>query len=85
MAERMHQKDYKSLEEIWNDLLRLHWDYLDTEENMHKLEMRKTLEGMYHTIAIDFALQQFTQHKENPFEFFILCSRTGELPVHRPA
>lgn len=45
MAEHIHQKDYKSLEEIWNDLLRLHWDYLDTEENMQKLEMRKTLEG----------------------------------------
>lgn len=35
----------KSLEEIWEDLLRLHWDYLDTEENMEKLEMRKKLEG----------------------------------------
>lgn len=51
MAERnaatvaTHQKDYKSLEEIWNDLLQLHWNYLDTEENLQKLEMRKSLEG----------------------------------------
>lgn len=45
MAEHMHQKDYKSLEEMWSDLLSLHWDYVDTEENMKKLEMRKTLEG----------------------------------------
>lgn len=30
---------------MWNDLLRLHWDYLDTEENLQKLEMRKRLEG----------------------------------------
>lgn len=44
----MHKKDCKSLEEIWNDLLRLHWNYLDTEENMEKLEMRKNLEGKSH-------------------------------------
>lgn len=40
-----NRKDCRSLEEIWNNLLRLHWDYLDTEENLQKLEMRKNLEG----------------------------------------
>lgn len=35
----------KTMEEMWDDLLRLHWDYLDTEENMEKLKMRRKLEG----------------------------------------
>lgn len=37
--------DFKTMEQIWNDLLRLHWDYLDTEENLEKLNMRRKLEG----------------------------------------
>lgn len=37
----------KSLEDIWNELLQLHWEYLETEENMQKIEMRKKLEGLF--------------------------------------
>lgn len=36
----------KGLEDIWNGLLQLHWEYLETEENMQKIEMRKRLEGI---------------------------------------
>lgn len=79
MAEHVivhHQKDYKSLEEIWNDLLRLHWDYLDTEENMQKLELRKTLEGTNFGQPPNCWLMILT---ENPsffffFDFFIQAS-----------
>lgn len=46
MADYIIPNDFKPIEEIWNDLLRLHWDYLDTEENMEKLDMRRKLEGM---------------------------------------
>lgn len=42
---KYNRQDCRSLEEIWNHLLRVHWEYLDTEENMHKLEMRKNLES----------------------------------------
>lgn len=35
----------KTMEGIWDDILRLHWEYLDTEENMDKLKMRRKLEG----------------------------------------
>lgn len=45
MADYIIPNDFKTMEEIWNDLLRLHWDYLDTEENMEKLNMRRKLEG----------------------------------------
>lgn len=44
MADYIISNDFKTMEEIWDDLLRLHWDYLDTEENMDKLKMRKKLE-----------------------------------------
>lgn len=40
-----NRKDCRSLEEIWNNLLQLHWNYLDTEENLQKLEMRKNFES----------------------------------------
>lgn len=45
MADYIISNDFKTMEEIWDDLLRLHWDYLDTEENMDKLKMRRKLEG----------------------------------------
>lgn len=47
MADYIISNDFKTLEEIWDDLLRLHWDYLDTEENMDKLKMRRKLEGTF--------------------------------------
>lgn len=45
MADYIISNEFKTMEEIWDDLLRLHWDYLDTEENMEKLNMRRKLEG----------------------------------------
>lgn len=50
MADYIVPKDFKTMDEIWNELLRLHWNYLDTEENMEKLKMRRKLEG----IVLDF-------------------------------
>lgn len=47
MADYIVSNDFKTMEEIWDDLLRLHWDYLDTEENMEKIKMRRKLEGTY--------------------------------------
>ncbi|XP_055302743.1 protein tamozhennic isoform X1 [Sitodiplosis mosellana] len=44
MADYIISNEFKTMEEIWDDLLRLHWDYLDTEENMEKLKMRRKLE-----------------------------------------
>lgn len=46
MADYILANEFKTMEEIWDDLLRLHWNYLDTEENMEKLKMRRKLEGM---------------------------------------
>lgn len=45
MADYIVSNDFKTMAEIWNDILRLHWEYLDTEENMEKLKMRRKLEG----------------------------------------
>lgn len=45
MADYIVSNDFKTMEEIWDDILRLHWEYLDTEENMEKLKMRRKLEG----------------------------------------
>lgn len=45
MADYIISNEFKTMEEMWDDLLRLHWDYLDTEENMEKLKMRRKLEG----------------------------------------
>lgn len=47
MADYIISSEFKTMEEIWDDLLRLHWDYLDTEENMEKLKMRRKLEGIF--------------------------------------
>lgn len=52
MADYIVPKDFKTMDEIWNELLRLHWNYLDTEENMEKLKMRRKLEG----IVLDFTV-----------------------------
>lgn len=41
----------KELEDIWNELLQLHWEYLETEENMQKIEMRKRLEGKRRSLS----------------------------------
>lgn len=30
---------------LWEDIFKVHWNYLETEENMQKLEKRKNLEG----------------------------------------
>lgn len=46
MADYIVSNDFKTMEEIWDDILRLHWEYLDTEENMEKLNMRRKLEGV---------------------------------------
>lgn len=45
MADFIVPNDFKTMEEIWDDILRLHWTYFDTEENMEKLKMRRKLEG----------------------------------------
>lgn len=45
MADYIVSNEFKTMEEIWDDILRLHWEYLDTEENMEKLKMRRKLEG----------------------------------------
>lgn len=45
MADYISSNEFKTMEEIWDDILRLHWEYLDTEENMEKLKMRRKLEG----------------------------------------
>lgn len=77
MAERntatvaTHQKDYKSLEEIWNDLLQLHWNYLDTEENLQKLEMRKSLEGNWDAAA---NMSNYTSNNSTfIYDLFCVC------------
>lgn len=48
----MAQQQEKGLEDIWNGLLQLHWEYLETEENMQKIEMRKRLEGIVFVLFI---------------------------------
>lgn len=62
MADYIISSDYKPIEEIWNDLLRLHWDYLDTEENLEKLDMRKKLEGKRRHTFVN-AIQQSLLNK----------------------
>lgn len=47
MADFIVSNDFKTMEEIWDDILRLHWEYLETEENMEKLTMRRKLEGIF--------------------------------------
>lgn len=45
MADYIVSNDFKTIEEIWDDIMRLHWIYLESEENMEKLKMRRKLEG----------------------------------------
>lgn len=33
------------LEELWKEILEIHWRYLETEESMKKIDERKILEG----------------------------------------
>jgi len=33
------------LEELWKEILALHWTYLETEESLDKIDERKKLEG----------------------------------------
>lgn len=33
------------LEELWKEILDIHWRYMETEESMKKIDVRKTLEG----------------------------------------
>lgn len=33
------------LPELWKEMLKLHWDFLDAEENLQKIEGRKRLES----------------------------------------
>lgn len=33
------------LEELWKEILEIHWKYLESEENMDKIEERRLLEG----------------------------------------
>lgn len=33
------------LPDLWEEILKRHWTFLETEESMHKLEERKKLEG----------------------------------------
>lgn len=56
MADYIISNEFKTMEEIWDDLLRLHWDYLDTEENLEKLKMRRKLEGenVFNAIEIQY-------------------------------
>lgn len=35
------------LNELWNVILSRHWKYLETEENLEKIEERKKLEGYF--------------------------------------
>lgn len=46
MADYIIQNDFKTMEDIWDGLLKLHWDYLESESfSMEKLKMRRKLEG----------------------------------------
>lgn len=33
------------LEELWKEILEIHWRYMETEESMKKIDVRKLLEG----------------------------------------
>lgn len=33
------------LEELWKEILNIHWSYMETEESMKKIDVRKVLEG----------------------------------------
>lgn len=35
------------LPDLWEEILRRHWSFLETEENIQKLEERKKLEGKW--------------------------------------
>lgn len=54
MADYIVPNDFKTMEETWDDILRMHWEYLDTEENMEKLKMRRKLEGKVGKIPFTF-------------------------------
>lgn len=34
------------LAKVWDDIIALHWQYLETDENLEKLDRRKKLEGI---------------------------------------
>lgn len=40
------QPDNNMLSKIWDDIVALHWQYLETDENLEKLDRRKKLEGI---------------------------------------
>ena len=40
--------------DIWDEILRRHWTFLETEDGMPKLEERKKLESTYCLIIIIF-------------------------------
>lgn len=82
MADYIVSNDFKTMEEIWDDILRLHWEYLDTEENMEKLKMRRKLEGkikrflFWHHQYIDFSisdeLKEFLSIVQHDRKFFLI-------------
>lgn len=36
------------LRDLWSEILKCHWTFLETEESINKLEERKKLEGKHH-------------------------------------
>lgn len=42
------------LPKLWDEILKCHWTYFDTEESILKLEKRKKLEGIYNKLNFHF-------------------------------
>lgn len=32
---------------LWTDIMNVHWKFLDADETLDKIDLRKQLEGMY--------------------------------------
>lgn len=39
------QNAQQTIPDLWEEILKRHWAYLETEESLQKLEERKKLEG----------------------------------------
>lgn len=39
-------RNAQTIPDLWEEILKRHWAYLETEENLQKIEERKKLEGL---------------------------------------
>lgn len=68
----LSERNAQSIPELWEEILKRHWAYLETEENLQKLEERKRLEGKYNAILLCLLMpfsSPFHQHKYNLTNF----------------